>query len=955
MSADDMQSAGAKRWRKVLMASTAVVAVLGVAAGIGYATPFGRHAVHAVVARLSGTHDDGSKFDKLMRQARQALDENHPDVAVIFLKNAVASAPKDGAARLALGEAFLKAGDAASAERELRNARKLGAPDEKVLPDLFFAMMARSEGQQLLRQFPAPPDSDTSALASQILRARAVAMTQTGDSSGAAASLDRALSFDRSTINLVARAQLAQSTGDAALAMKLTDEALSKSPKDASALLVKVDLLMQVQQSDKALAAANELVKYHPDSPEALMTRAGVYLQLNQHDKAMADINASLKAVPGMALGVYYKALAAEQAKDVKTAWDLAQSLPPAFVNSHPQIGSAVSQMAIAAGHKEIGTSILSATVLNFPKNTEARLRLAERYLQLKDSQRALDTLLPVKDSTDPRIMILLGQAYDLQHDYAKSIEYLERASATGLGGDLLKREIAVSNLQAGNVGTAVTELSKLNDASPGDPQTAGPLIDAFLQQNQYGKALDVAGKLQSAAPKNPYGALFRGQLLMHKGDVDGAVAAFSHAIEIDPKFVAARFERAAALAARGDLKAADADLKSILATDPHNMMAEIKSAQVAIQAGNTDKATALLKQTAAAHPKDVLPTLILAGFDMQQGHLDRASAVIASFLNKVPDNASALAMQGEIQMAAGKPDQAVATFRSLASTYPKSPQIQILLGSALAKSGNAKEASDVYRRAVQLAPSAQAAWLGRIQLALANKDNAGALSAAKDFAEQQPGPASADALARTYATLNRNGDAIDVLQQSQAKYPNGATLALLSALLRKNGDAHKADTMLSEWIAKHPDDVGARTAYAETKLGNDDAAAVAQYRAILKAQPYDLAALNNLGWLLLQDDPKQALTYAERAAKIAPNAPDVLDTLGWTKYQLNDKRAALALIQRAHTANPQNGEITYHLVVALDGNGRRADAKKMLSELLASEQNFSSKDAAKALQAKWR
>ena len=186
--------------------------------------------------------------------------------------------------------------------------------------------------------------------------------------------------------------------GDTDLALKLIDEALSKSPKDVFALVTKVDLLQQTKQNDKALAVANDLVQYYPDNAEALTTRAGVYLQLDQHDKALADIDASLKAVPGMTLGVYYKALAMEQAKDVKQAWDLAQTLPPAFVNSRAAIGSAVSQMAINAGHLEIGTSILSAAVQNFPKNVDARVRLAARYLQLKDPDHALQTLEPTAE-----------------------------------------------------------------------------------------------------------------------------------------------------------------------------------------------------------------------------------------------------------------------------------------------------------------------------------------------------------------------------------------------------------------------------------------------------------------------------------------------------------------------------------------------------------------------------
>ena len=611
--------------------------------------------------------------------------------------------------------------------------------------------------------------------------------------------------------------------------------------------------------------------------------------------------------------------------------------------------------MAINAGHLEIGTSILSAAVQNFPKNVDARVRLAARYLQLKDPDRALQALEPTANSSDPRAMVLLAQAYDMQHRYDKSIEYLEKASANGVGGDFLKRRIALTNLAAGNLDTAINELTKINVAAPGDAQTAGPLIETLLRQNDDAKALDVATKLASAAPTNPYGPLYQGELLRQSGDLDGAVSALSQAIARDKTFVPAMYERAVVLAERGDLQAADTDLRSILSSDPNNMMAQIKIAQVAMQAGQKDKAAALLEQAVAAHPKEALPTLLLSGFDMQQGHTDKAATAIASFLDKVPDDASALAMQGQIEFAAGKADQAVATLHQLASAYPKSPQIQLLLATALAKSGHAKDATSAFQQAVQLAPSMQAAHMGLIALALANKDNAAALSAAQSYATQQPGPDSADALARTYVALNRVEDAVNVLTQSQAQYPNSATLIALATLLDKQGDTKQADDMLTDWIAKHPDDMTVRIAYADTQMAVHPAVAEAQFRAVLTSQPYNTTALNNLSWLLQLKDPKEALPFAKRAATIAPNSADVLDTLAWTEWQLNDKTEALELLQRAYASDLKNGEITYHLVLALEGNGRHADAKKMLAEILASNEDFTDKDAAKVLQAKWQ
>ena len=109
MVIDEKKPSSRRRRRVVLMAGTAVVIGLGAIAGVGYQTQFGKHAFHALFARLEDKHKNQSQFAKLMDQARQALAQNHPRVAVIFLKNAVSAAPKDGDAHLQLGVALLRA------------------------------------------------------------------------------------------------------------------------------------------------------------------------------------------------------------------------------------------------------------------------------------------------------------------------------------------------------------------------------------------------------------------------------------------------------------------------------------------------------------------------------------------------------------------------------------------------------------------------------------------------------------------------------------------------------------------------------------------------------------------------------------------------------------------------------------------------------------------------------
>jgi tetratricopeptide (TPR) repeat protein len=52
------------------------------------------------------------------------------------------------------------------------------------------------------------------------------------------------------------------------------------------------------------------------------------------------------------------------------------------------------------------------------------------------------------------------------------------------------------------------------------------------------------------------------------------------------------------------------------------------------------------------------------------------------------------------------------------------------------------------------------------------------------------------------------------------------------------------------------------------------------EYESVLEQDSNNLVALNDYAWLFRTQDPVRSLRLAIRAAKIAPNSPDVLHTL---------------------------------------------------------------------------
>ncbi len=939
---------------RLVMGAAAIAASVGFA-GTSYAAVDNTRTVQGQPnLKIGGSEAPGLR--NMVEQAQASLRKGDVKTAIIYLKNAVTIAPKNGQVRAELGYLLLRTGDAISAERELRQARADGADDQIVLPSLFQAMLNRGKENDLLEQFPDPGTSDRSTRAADVLRARAIAFQKLGQTDKANEAMDRSLSIRRDAPSLLTRASLAQQQGDLATANKVTDDALKLAPTDAGALMMKISLLQSQNQDQNALNYADQLVKYYPDTAAPKVARIGVYLKLKRDDKAQADVKAILAKQPGLPIAVYYQGIILARAKNIKGAWKLIQSLPPEFIRSQPAIGIAVAQIALDAGNKEVAHSTLSAVVAQYPQDAEARLRLGALRLQMKSPQQALDVLDPLKNSKDPRAMALLGQAYARMRQYSEATQYFEKASQAGLSNDILKTQLALTELKSGRSDKAISQLSELSEQHPESAETAGPLIAALLQSGRFDDAAKVSDRLVKSSPNNPMPILYRGQVAMYQGDLGKASSYFDSALKVDPKFIPARYYKAQALAAQGDVANARKELNAIIQQDPKNSLAYVKLAQLSIQQGKWDDVPKLLGKASAAAPKDATPRTVLAAFYLSRKQFREADMAIASALKIAPDNDEAIALQGQIQFARGSKDQASATFRRLVTRLPQSSGAQLLLGNTLAANKDQDGAVSAFSRAVEIDPSSTQARDTLIDYSIRIGDPDRALSTARDYANAYPGPTADILVANTLVKLKRADEAKSFLAKSFASKPSTPVMLAYERLAQLTGDNAKARSVLADWLRKNPGDVEAMREYGSFLLASGDKAeSLKTFEALLKARPYDVIALNNVAWLIQKSDSRRAIELVSRAAKIQPQSPAVLDTLGWLKWQNNQRADALDLLQRAHSLAGNDPDIAYHLVIALDGSGKRDQAKALLSQILKSGAKFEDMAQAKQLAAKWK
>ncbi len=121
-------------------------------------------------------------------------------------------------------------------------------------------------------------------------------------------------------------------------------------------------------------------------------------------------------------------------------------------------------------------------------------------------------------------------------------------------------------------------------------------------------------------------------------------------------------------------------------------------------------------------------------------------------------------------------------------------------------------------------------------------------------------------------------------------------------------------------------------------------------YEQILKLDPNNWTALNNLAFRKAEEgqDLDSALTMAQHARQIQPNATAVADTLGWIYIKKNMSGDAERIFKDLVDKDPASSTFHYHYGMALIQKGDKSSARKQFEAAL---KNKPSKDEAGKIQ----
>ena len=200
------------------------------------------------------------------------------------------------------------------------------------------------------------------------------------------------------------------------------------------------------------------------------------------------------------------------------------------------------------------------------------------------------------------------------------------------------------------------------------------------------------------------------------------------------------------------------------------------------------------------------------------------------------------------------------------------------------------------------------------------------------------------DAQMREAVVLDRLGhtdQAIDFLHQLQTQAADdreqlGSAYLLEADLLARKQLPRAALAVYARALDTMPDDT--RVLYARALLAIDQgdvAAGEHDLRQVIELKPDDAEALNALGYTLADRSARgdaqqpEALALIQRALKLKPDEPAIIDSMGWLLYRMGDLDASLQALRQAYAKQP-DADIAAHFGEVLWVKGEHDEALRI-------------------------
>jgi len=503
-------------------------------------------------------------------------------------------------------------------------------------------------------------------------------------------------------------------------------------------------------------------------------------------------------------------------------------------------------------------------------------------------------------------------------------------------------RQFVLSELARGR-GDASQTLDHLKRAlteDPVSPYLRLRIAELLIGQGRLVRALQHVREAERVAPRFAESYLIHGRLVAIRKP-RAAVPLFERAIRLNPGDERPYLWLARIRIRLGDRPGERAAYQRLLRRQPENVEALFGSAKALARAGKGAQAIGVLRRLILVRPFAERPRLLLARLQLLGGRRKLAIRALEDALEASADEPTVAQELFRLFLVHGQRQRALDLVRLL--EVHASARYRVFVGTLYLALGDPVRAERAVRSALRQDPEFGPAFALLARLLLGSGGLASArVLLGKVAAKSRAFEASKISLAELLEAEGDGGGARAVLRQALARKAGSAalheTLALLLARQRRIKESLRALEKARQIRNRSPDDAEHRYLVA---LAYDEAgrfvAARRIARALVRDDPDDAQSLNLLGYSLAERGLKlgEAVRLLERAHRLDPLSPYILDSLGWARHRQGRHRIALQWLTQSTRADPRLSDPWHHLGDVLAALGRRRSALRAYGRAL--------------------
>lgn len=500
----------------------------------------------------------------------------------------------------------------------------------------------------------------------------------------------------------------------------------------------------------------------------------------------------------------------------------------------------------------------------------------------------------------------------------------------------LLSAEIAG---QRGRLDVAVPFYLKAAQLSR-DPEIVERATRIAVYARDEKNALTAAQMWVELQPDNLEAHQVTAALLMREGKVNEALPHLEQVLSVDQDNSHNSYLLITSLLSKEKDKQVALDaMEQLVAKRRQDPEALYAYAHLAMLVGSLDKAETAVNEAIGYVPNWSEAHILRANILIRQGQNEKVINLLQEALDSYPDDVVIRLFYARRLVDEKRYEQSREQFSILLDYKPDDPEALYALGLLNLQTDRIGDAQRNFERLIELGQRVDEAYYYLGQVAETKKDTAAAM---RYYTEVRKGSNYIDAQVRIAAMLARQGD----IDTARARLQNisaptmDVELRLFLAegeILRNANQFQEAYEVYSLALQQMPGNsqlLYARALTAE-KLGQIDEA-INDLTLIVKNEPNNAEALNALGYTLVDITGRVAegKQYVEKALRLKPNDPAILDSMGWAYYRLGEHEKALRYLQQAFD-KLKDPEIAAHLGEVLWVLGNKERAREVWDEAL--------------------